>query len=639
MVDRHFWLRNQEETAGLASTTRSFRALIRRFETQNSILAGQEVFHMIVKEPLGPIAATSENVIKFNSALLPSPDTADDIMFLTGVNNHELGHVMFTPTMFDIKSLYPGIDNHMVRGLIGDPVYLAVFNLLEDQREETLMCKRFANQRPYYIAAFVGHILKDESQYDTAYLYARGRRYLPVKLRRRLKKKFRVQAIIHDIRRIIDGYCKLNLFTSDGLWKANTYIRELVSLLKQHDLIPQTPTGLPDTSALRSCDHAQHSIVPSRYDDSTSHADKADTDAVAQAVRAVAADIDSDSGAQGSDSQHQAPNGSGEGVGQGQDAEDAQDGSDGDAAGSGEGAAGGESAGTGAGTEAPPTDEDVKRELSGLLDTATEDEATQEELRQAELYIRASRDVAAPRLREQAKIEPEMPGIARRIANVLRAAEAEADPYWLGGQQSGRLNVQAVMRGADREYVFDRWTDGGYGGNEQEWVVLLDCSGSMDGHLHTLSKVNWIVKKAADTVEAKLTTIAFGSGGLLVYGENDRAEGVSMPLMVDLGGTTPGRMLAEAHRLLVTSPRRQRGLLVMTDGSWQGGGTGMPGLYSSELVIKDLNDKGVLTHLVYFGDSTRIDAHGCKTSGGMKELTDLPGIFKDLVKSMITKAH
>lgn len=638
------WLDRANDYNSYATSARSFRALIRRFETQNSILAGTEIFHSIVRDKNAPIASTLGTLITFNSELLPTPDTQADIMFLTGVNNHELGHVMFSPTDFDIRSMFPGADNRMYNRLSHDRLYGAVMNLMEDQREEMLMCKRFANQRPYFISSFTRMFLNNPATYDTAYLYARGRRYLPVKIRRRLKKKFKVQAIIPDIRRIIDGYCKLNLFTSDGLWKAHQYVEEMVKLLTDNDLIPKNEDGESDPGQLDSCGHVHDAVHNSPYNDQESHADKQDEDEVQQAVAAVAAHIDAEAGqgdgqatgAQGSDSEHDDQTGDGAQSGKGKDAEDAPDAPEGPEGGSGAGTGDGNSAGKGAGTEEPPTDQEVEQELTALVNEQQDDQAVQEDVRQAELYIRVSREVAAPRLRERDRVTPEMPGIARRLATALRVEEAEADPYWLSGQTSGRLDVQAVMRGADREYVFNRWMDGGYGGNDQEWVVLLDCSGSMDSFLRMLSQANWVMKKAADIVEAKMTTISFGSSGQLVYGAEDRASTGEMPLMVDLGGTDPAAMLLEAHKLLTTSKRRQRGLLILTDGAWSGG---RPGPFmSNEALIADLNEKEVLTHLVYFGGRS-YQSHGCRTHGGIGELSELPKIFKDLVKSRMTKAH
>lgn len=631
---------------------RGLRKMVRRLELENSILIGRDVFHHVAQG--GPAVAWSiGDDIYFNGKQLPSPDTREDIIFVTGVNKHELAHVLFTPTPADIRMLWPsnrvrvGADPEMVVSLQKKP-YQAAFNILEDQRIEMLLAKRYANVRPYLIAAFTRIILNSTApgMLDVAYLYARGRRYLPVKVRRLLKRRFKNQALVPEIRRIIDAYVRLNLFVPADLMTAHRLVLQFEQLMVTNGVLDNTGMEeLPDFDQCKSV--AQ--LVDGQHESErqisgekvtaqeATHVGNADPKDIEKASQAVADDVDADAAGQGKgDDAEDAtgdPDGSSEGSTQGEEGEEGEQGSPG--------------AGSGLGSGRERIDNDsIAEVLSGLLVGVLDSEDVQREVSEVRTFIRTQRDFDTPQIREWGPVPDDLPVVARKIANNLRKIEVDADPYWERRTNSGRLNVQRLMQNPDdRDHAFDQWRDGGMGGNDQEWVILVDCSGSMDSVFSHLSKASWAMKKAGDIIRATVTIIAYGSANChrAIYKPTDRATGTQLPSMPELGGTQPGSALLQAHRTLLESRKAQKGLIVMTDGDWggeyQGVLTDTP-FSSADAIIDDLSKRGVMTHLVFLGGYYgRLNMHGCKTGGRIKTVDDMPDVMKDLMASRIVKVQ
>lgn len=641
---------------------REFRRYIRQLEARNSVLLGFDVFHHIEQD--GPAPAWSQgDEIWFNQDALPVPDTRENIIFLTGVNNHEVGHLQFTPTPDDVQRTFPGYPNDMHRLMMGDKQYRNVWNILEDQRMEMLMIRRYANQRPYFLAAFANIVLTQKDYLDTAYLLARGRRYLPLKIRRMLKRKFKAPKAIPQIRRIIDAYCKLNLFRGQDLYEAHRLITQMIALLEEHKLWPE---GAQDHDG---CKAVEVMVTQPK----SNRKDRIDQERVAAEVRAVAKQIEEENDEEKLDGA-EAGMGEGDGAegesGQGGGADGPGTPADGDADGPGQGdggngqgdasgdgtdgqggssdADGEDGDGTGAGTgggsgDVDLTDDDVREAIAAVAVQALNTGDIGRDIADQLRMLRGTPDIDARRVTDMQRITPEMPAASRRIATALRKIETESDPYWERRTSAGKLNIQRVMTHPnDRDYAFDRWQEGGLGGNDQEWAVLLDASQSMKEHMFRLAQTNWMMKRAADQVGAALTSLAWGSTWArsvepfrLLYGPNDKAHGSDMPGIPDMGGTTPAPVLLETYRLLGQSKHPIKGMLIMTDGDWVGAPDSSTPFRTNEAIIKAMNDMGVITHLVYFPTGrqqrTVINAHGCQGATMLGDITDMVGIMKDLI--------
>lgn len=647
---------------------RTLRALIRRLETSNSILSGRNVYHHLIPgDDEAPAAWTIEDDIYFNSARLPSPDTSEDVIFVTGVNNHELGHVLFTPRPDDIRDLYPGPVNEMMREFESNELYRHVWNILEDQRMEMLLFKRYSNQKPYLLAAFTRIVLKGATKEDIsrAYILARGRRYLPVHIRRMLKKRFTKPALIPDIRRIIDSYVKLNLLRPSGMRDAHVLVMELVKLLEDNEIWPKNE--MPKHEGCNHQEQVLERLRVYRVGGDGSSSGQVDRDEIDKQLKRVAKQIDDENnskpqqdqpedpndaddaddqdqdnptGATGSDPD--APEGGKGGKGKDADSTDAEDddsGDDGDSAmgGSGGGNPSSQSAAAGAGpSPIGVSDQLIDQALREAIEEAMEEHNTGEELKEVFHFLKTDPTIDMEKVDKRVDVPEELPQTARHIEKALRLLEADTDPSWERGTTSGKLNVQHVMMHPnDRDHAFDRWQEGGTSGVDQEWVVALDCSGSMMSHFGTLARAAWSMKRAADLVQVKMTILLYGSEGndQVLYAPNQRASATEMFLIHDLGGTEPAGVLLEAYRLFSLSKRAEKSLLIMTDGSWHPQTTGIDGLNTPEEIIDGLNVNGVHTHLLHLSSwgSSRVNAHRCKTASNFSKVEELPLLMRELI--------
>lgn len=577
-------------TKRFSKTDAPLRRMIRRLEIQNTILYGKDVFHFCATA--GPTYAWSTgNEISFNVAQLPSPEAARDIMFITGVNNHELAHVMFTPTLSQIQTFFDNrLDTRiqaMIVSLLKNNAYQHYFNVLEDQRIEMLKVKRHANQVPYFKVVFTRLMRENLSHNDTMYLLARGRKYLPLKIRRRLMKRFKYPHLIPAIRRIIDEYITLNLFRYDDLLRAHRLITQLVDLM---DTVNNLSKDL--CHAHKAMLRPELSTVDAgRTRDQRAVPDSDALEAIDAALSAIKQDVAADDG---------------------------------------EGQPG--SGGTGASEDASKSDQDLIEEVEQEVE---EDFAVADEVSKVRQYIsQPSADYR--RLRRTEPVDMQLPMLARKISAELRRKEEEAEPYWEVQTNSGKLDPLYAMRHTDDlEHSFRRWEDAGTTGVDQEWVVLLDCSDSMRTHLAKLSKVGWVLKRAADLTGVQMTIIAYGSKDpLLTYGVTDRADMDAVRQMENLGGTKPASVLATAHHLLATSKRSQRVMFVMTDGSWTLYDRFNDEQVNADELIASMNGHGITTHLCFLGGRGS-ETHNCASYSTIDQLDTLPEVFRDLMKTMV----
>lgn len=596
----------------------SMRKLIRRLEASNSILSGRDLWHHLEFHESDAHAWTIGNDIHFAAKKLPKPDDRAGIIAVTGISNHELGHVLYTPMDDDLSITDAG--RQMLDKLRADRVYHNLWNILEDQRMEGLLFKRYNNQRPYLVAAFRHIVMPDVKYHDTAYLLARGRRYLPVKIRRMFMRKFKKPELIPDVRRIIDAFCKLNLFRRDDLIKADALVTELQKLMADNGLVPP-PEDECGCDTLTMSVGSVHGMFGKPSSDSKPSAEqtKQKADEVDGLLAGVAQDIDAENnGDKPADSDAKTLNvpGGSPGGSKGKDAEDK-----------------------------PSEDDDIPAYLmsataavQGALQDALADKSIDLDVLAAEKFMRDAMDINASRVSRSEPIAVPMPLLAKKVGEHLRKLEDEVDPHWLQGVNTGKLNVgRAIARPDDKESVFDQWIDGGMGGIDQEWVVLLDCSSSMSAHFGNLSKVAWIMKRAAEQIEARMTVIAWGTVGneQLVYGPNDKTSSGQYPLMASLGGTDPFKALFESYKLLAQTKRSQKGLLIMTDGEWNYRFAPLGPWKHPEQIIEEMNASGVDTHLVKFGSDAGSDNHKCSGSSRIHELGDMAVIMKSLIAERI----
>jgi hypothetical protein len=224
-------------TAGITARTRrnnAYRSLAATYEQADRIIANRPLRVRLVDDPAKPPAWTTDNgaVITLNVALLGALDTPEDYVRVTGVNFHELAHVLFTPIpSADTQRLYSALS--FVRGS---------FNVLEDQRIESMMVALAPSTADYYRAMFAQYVLEqpDRDALRYAWVLAHGRRYLGPEIIASLATVFAGSDINRtELAAIIDEYRQLDLTLRRDIERA-------VELAQQFDTIMRLIQGSPE---------------------------------------------------------------------------------------------------------------------------------------------------------------------------------------------------------------------------------------------------------------------------------------------------------------------------------------------------------------------------------------------------------
>jgi len=128
------------------SARRRIEAMARLFTKSDSVLAGSHINVVVYDKPNGIQAPswTDGKTITFNRALIGDVADVDDIIRVTGLNYHELAHVLYTPRP----------DRPIVQAVIAEGMNNA-FNLLEDQRIETFLTAQYPSTIPYLVSTFM----------------------------------------------------------------------------------------------------------------------------------------------------------------------------------------------------------------------------------------------------------------------------------------------------------------------------------------------------------------------------------------------------------------------------------------------------------------------------------------------------
>lgn len=624
---------------------RALRTMARHLERSNSVLCRRTVQMNVVGDQLPSAAWTIGNDIYFNQDRIPHPVDKRTTATVMGINNHELGHVLLTPTERTIQNVWRDSKRGGSVPLLGrierDQAFAYVWNLLEDQRIESIMVHKFPTWRPYLTLAFVKVLLKTKDDVRVGYLFAHGRRFLPRKIRQVLRKVFKYKSIIPDVQRIIDEYRTLNLKAAPGLVDAERLTSEMLTVLQSVNFPLPDTADHPGCSCTRRVGRDNMAQPDEEARPEQRQADiSMDRVEVQNLLNEMAEDEQAAQDANGD--AHVAQEGEGE------QGDSEQGGGEADSQ-----TMSGSGGPAGLGGSASQNDEDAFKDIERAISAVLEIKTLEEGVKQAQDVIRGADAFSSDTKRQRTwrKTVPDgLPMIARKAANQLQKIEADNDGEWISERPTGRVNMQRASRqDVDYTTVYDEWTEDGIGGSDMEIVCVLDVSGSMHSHLSALSEAAWMVKKMGDIVGAATSVVTFGSLDhyVVVYGPKDKASGTAFPVVDDGGGTEPRRALQEAYQVLTKSKRQHKMLFVFTDGSWSDSTyynryeryKPIPGLETSDKIIKALNNQGVDTALLFMNtgwDRSR-DSHGCKTRVEIQSMEDFPPFVRDALAKRLKR--
>ena len=592
------------------------------FSRWDSVIARRHIHVDVQTSNFQAPAWSSASNITFNETMIPDAFGADEAMMLKGLNVHEIAHVLYTPRN--------GSD---ISRWVQDNDLWNAFNILEDQRIETLLTGRFPSIVPWLTATMTLYLLDSPDAIQSAYPLVRGRRYLPVQVRQIARQEYKDQANLGNLERVIDEYRTL-LFPEDAE-RAKPLIEEFDKLIKE--LENMHPQDMADPHG--------HNDRPVNGIESSSSRPAPKSEQRRDRDRALG----KDSGGQdekdmpplkpkpkdenGNDLKPQPKSG-----------KDPADGdpADGDGKSDKKGDKGDQNGGSSAGYESP---EELEEAIFDVLNDIV-DEAYSSVKKEVEDFIREVNN--DPTLMDNNAVKPNaghfvMKNVDARTAlasrtfgRELERLRTDYDPGWNKGVSSGRLNPMRAMRGDELDTVYDRWDEGRQDVTDIEAVILLDNSGSMGGTPADLAyRSMWATKKALDGISAATTVITFNSDSYVLYEANEKVTNQIKDAGAG-GGTVPTAAVQYAYSLFAQSHRAIKILICITDGewgySWWGGNDQANGKSYDDLIL-EMRKAGVLTSLVFIADGyTSENDHNCEIMQTVHKPEDLLKVARELVR-------
>lgn len=563
------------------------------YQTANRVISGAPVRVTVENSYHAAAAWTTGDVITFNSAQITGLDLLD-IERMNGVNFHELSHVLFTPRQTSSLMIW-------MTSQRGVTHLHTAFNILEDQRIETMFTALYPSTAPWFSAAISRWVLAEGKATATGYIYVRGRKYLDGRLRGALRATFVNPELLPRVDAVIDEYRSL-AFPS-GVERAQELIMEFRDILRDlheeagsphSNMLPEDVFGhgsreVEIMSKGRTKSNSEQSKAQNRVKDSEDEVEAADQMAEGDLGSDSDSDSDSDStsGSDGDGAGDQSDSDGASQYGQGDDGEGGGESADSDEdshSGSGRGAA--------AGLNNDNSDL-VKEVAESVLVNIRGDQTVIADLKNFQRQIQASLGTdMLPNSKSTLMLpEPEftasLGAVRKRLAKLL----SKADPGWETREATGRINPMRWSQERDITTAFDSWDEGVNDAVDMEVVIMLDESGSMAGMIRDASNAMWVLKRALDRIDVPTTVIAFASESRVLYKRNEKA-GPLVKFSHDASGTDPLDGLIQAAQLFSRTRKTRKILISLTDGAWFGS---MKDGLNSDDYMKKFKREGVTT--------------------------------------------
>lgn len=596
------------------------KALASVYQLADSIIAREQVSVKVGVSGNTAIPAWTTGAEIFINASALDVDDFDDLVSMHGLNFHELSHVLYSPRQ-GTNLLQYCIEEHL----------MPAFNILEDQRIESLITTKYPSTAPWLTAAVLRWVTRESSALDRGYMFVRGRRYLPGELRGSLRSMFNRQDLLSEIDRIVDTY-RLLVFPTD-YDTAKPLIADMQRILEQVGSTTPDPNGHSE-APWHVCDKGRPAPVKeqrglrdrmgteSKQDDTVE--DSTD-DGEGQGESAEMSGLagDTDDAAATTDDNH----------------DEVSDDS---------------SPATGTGDSSAQADK-IREQMQRMLDVLLTSQEVTDDIERTRRSIEASAGaVSLPRSKHMSR-EPlaDFALMERRLTQTMTLLQEEAEPGWHRREDFGRLNVVRWAIERDPEEAFDRWDEGVTDAVDIEAVILLDASGSMNGIIEEASNAMWALKRAFDAVEISTTVIAYDNHSETLYDSQERAT-LSVRIPAKGGGTNPSDGLNQAARIFSGSGRKHKLLVTLTDGAWASGHDRFN--LCSEDYIRRMNDDGVITALGFIDpildyhlemgydmdEMLAANRHGCQTvqfAHGENLVPFISDIVTGMIRSRIRSAR
>jgi len=621
--------------------------LCRVYEQADRVLTQDPVNVHVVKDDNLPPAWSDGKDVFINSSQIDSFDL-DELIQINGLNYHELAHHLYTPRRGTelVKWVLEQDQQSSADG------FLQSFNILEDQRIETLLTARYPSIVPYLTKTVVRWLSDSPETMAANYLVIRGRRYLPVELRVQFRDLFARQELIPAIIDIVDQYRTL-AFPKDYA-KAKELIQrfklEVIDKIGTPNLPKSKPgectgrspvaLGRPeagkaqfkDSERAKGLGQAEPTFVPkpeeSEQDTDKGKRDDDDTDINNPPPSGVGM-----SNPTSSDAPYQ-PKTAAEAI-KLRDVHQQPPSS---------------TAGSGHVESVGGIPDNVAELLSKIETDIASRKDVQQDVKTKQRVIVGGDGKHEDSIKLGKFSSVPVPASillsARRFGRELERLRQDCEPTWQREMPAGRLNVQRVIRGCEIDEAFDRWEEGS-DGTDIEAVLLIDRSGSMsyDHNDMRASEAAWVIKRSLEQIDCPVTIYAFDDKTELVSSKNTKTSKTTFQFIFGNGGTNPKNSLIATERLLNSSRRKSKVMFIVTDGEFSN---------NTDTIIERMNANGILTVLVMISspaqlayiDENRSESakeamkHKCSIFGTVTNAADLIPFAKQVVTSMIkNKMH
>jgi hypothetical protein len=534
------------------------------YQTADRIISGDDISVSVVRNSEMDTTATNNGrEVIFNANLIEDLDT-DTIVSMNGTNYHELAHILFSPRAGSALGQYV-TTNKMKRA----------FNMLEEARIEKLLVAKYPATRLFLEATVLEYALKDSpDKWGDMFPVITGRRFLDLELRQMIADKFinsYSAEVAQTVSRIVNEYGSL-VFPTDftrGMELIAKY-SQLVGLDTEPQGQGQIPNGNNDGH-----NHNERNVLQKGRPASTKEQERL---------------------------QDKAGQGSGENL-KG-DTTINGDKSDNGGTTPAWGVGGSSAEYQGEDVSYTNSDEDIAYALTQRLKDIHNDSRIRNEVREVRKAITGNDEVRSTLKNSkhvEVAVDTTASNFARRFGVELERMVRDSDPHWDKFLPSGKLNVSRTMTPDVNAIgqMFDVW-DTGNENTDIEAVILLDNSGSMGGYMTEVCEKAWIIKRGIETIDGSVTVYNFHSYSELLYDKKEKAKPRTHRSVYATGSTNPMTALVEAERTLTTTDKHIKMLFIVTDGEWEN-------TDECDSIIKRLNDKGVLTCVVFMGDYKQVN--------------------------------
>lgn len=543
------------------------------YELADRVLTNQDISVVMVNDPNNKVVAWSDgSSVTFNFGAITGEVGDDDFMLsLHGLNHHEVAHLLWTPRA----------GSSMVKWIAENKLFKS-FNILEDNRIESLMVAKYPSTKSFLLASAIKQIVNhpdNEDSFAGLFPLLCGRHYLPVELRQDLARDFAAVLGVdttRTIQTIVDEYRTLVLPAQES--RARELIEQYAQLLHLYDEPEQTQWQLDSDGNIARDENGDPIPMPSNPKRS-----KGDSGGNFGGHTSCAGREPMKSGRPEAGKQQEkwAQKVENNNIDLSEDALTQQEIDD-----------------YLAGNKPK---KDIKRYAQDILDEVSKSDTTKREIDQVRSAIRQSAKGlhTLPKTNgTELPVSADMRLLARQFADELIRAEIDADPAWEKEQPSGRLNIQRAMRADVNSLnsLFDKWTFGDTT-TEIDAAILLDNSGSMGYHMSDVNECAWIIKRGIEAINGRASVLTFSTFCKRLYDFEDKAMPTTFRAVKSQASTDPHSALVEASVSMEASQAPNKIVFMLTDGYWDNAD-------ACDAQIAKLQESGVMVVVIFLGDTS-----------------------------------